>query len=191
MADFATIDTPRVRLHYSVQGLQHSMMGRMPIDDTIINATDYISMLIGLVDAMATQRYSDWAVLAYEFAAQDSDVFLPIAPGAFTPPAAGAVSTTGREVAAAAAQIRFEGKGTGGSKVSITMFGTNWFPGLTAATDFRVTGTENPVIGDAVDYLNSGSHGVNFRAIDGSVAIWKDYVNVKFNDKILNRIRNI
>ena len=189
--DFATIDTPRVRLHYRVQGLDHSIMGRMPIGDTIINASDYLNLLTGMLNELTAQRYTDWALLAADFAAQDSDVFLPIAPGGYTPTDAGTVTTAGREVSAAAAQIRFEGKGTGGSKVSLSVFGTNWFPGLTAAADFRVTAAENPQISAAVDYLNSGSHGVNLRAIDGSVAVWKGYVNVKFNDKILDRIRNI
>lgn len=189
--DFATIDTPRVRLHYQVQGKNHSMMCRMPTTATIIDAPDYLNILIDFVNEMTSQRYADWALVAADFAPINDEVFLPIAISGLDPVTTGAVSTTGRPASQAAAQLRFEGRSTGGSKVSITLFGTNWVPGATAAEDFRLTAAENPAINNAIEVLNEGDGTNHLRAIDGQLAIWKGYANVKYNDKVVQGIRTI
>lgn len=188
MPDFAAVDTPRVRVHYRVQALDHSIEGRMPIDDTIINAPDYINILTDMLTALVGSRYSDWSVLGYDFRAQDSEVAIPISAGSVTAPAAGTVSTSGRVAGQAAAQMRFEGRSTGGSKCSITLFGTNWL--LTGVSeDFRITYAENSGVANAIDALNNMT--TQLRAIDGQPVVWKQYVNLKYNDRVMRRLRNI
>lgn len=187
--DYAANFTPRVRLNYRVQGRDHALMARCAFDADEAGASATASKLMALVNIMAPQLYTDWVVLGFEWCLQDADIWLPLATPALPVFLGGAASPAGRAPAQAAAQLRYEARGTSGSRASYTIFGTNWMPGATAADDFRIGTSENPVIAAFVTGLTEISP--QFFAVDGSSIIPKLYANVKYNDSILDDIRGV
>ena len=177
----------RVRMHYRVQSFDHSLMARGPVAGDETDAVAIAGKLAALVNTQNASRYTDWALLGYDWCPAGGDIWFPVDAGEDGVVDAGEASTSGRIAAAAAAQLRFEARSASGSKASYTLFGTTWDPSDTPANDFRVTTTEHATIAAFVTGLTELSP--SFVAIDAGVIIPKLYANVKYNDAIMKQLR--
>lgn len=70
--------------------------------------------------------------------------------------------------------INFVGRGTLGRRVRMAIFGYK-----NAYSTFRITGAESPAASDSVDLLNASD--LYGYAIDGTKAVWYNYVNTGLN----------
>lgn len=184
MADFAPSWTARLRMTYEVGGLRHRLVVRAqrPLATT---ATAMAGKLITVLNELSPVMFDDFNILGYEFAAQDSDVFLPAT--GFTGLIGGA--TTGlRSVLQNVSQTRFEGVSAGGSRTALVLYGLVYTPGASGiASNFRIATTEDANIAAAIVALNEVAPG--YAGADGSLAVWRPYVNVKPNDAWVTHMR--
>jgi hypothetical protein len=184
MPDFAPNFTPRYRVRYSSQGKSHRMQFRVArgVTDPTGIATKVGAFLAALEDGL----YADWTVLGADFALTDSDIFLPVDPP--TSPSGG-VSLSGITVAAAAGSISFPGRSANGLRAVIYVYGSGFNVNVGRATDadFRMLATESSIISDAIAALNELSPAVVGN--DGATATFYPYVNMKFNDHWVRKLR--
>jgi len=146
-----------------------------------------VAKVKSVLDAITTLRYTDWAVVRADFALQDSLIFLPTtAPAVNT----GTAAITARSSAEKAYAAQFLGRSQSGGRGGFWVYGINFSVEINTsqAQDFRVLSTEAPAtIGAAVTALGTGNP--TLAANDGNGLIWYSYVNTKFNDYWLHRVR--
>lgn len=185
MADFAPNFTGRYRLRYSFFGTQHSMQWRVAADTESI--TGLVSKIELFLSDLAPRLWSDWTVLGGDFAPADSDIFLP---------AAAPASPTGtgdpgdRVNTDKAVSISFVGRSSGGEKARMFLYGTTLAASFLRATpgnDFKLLSTEVAQISDAIVRLNETAP--NIVANDNNPVTWYEYVNLKYNDRWVRRLR--
>lgn len=125
-----------------------------------------------------------WAIQSAEYRVAGSGVFLPepmTQPG--IPPAGGA-----QPIGYRPRYYRWEGVNQNGRRTSLRLFGVVGFtPDTTEQADYRVNGTELTAIADSVAVLNSGSDFIT--CIDGVSAQWRNYVNYKDDDNMVEALR--
>jgi hypothetical protein len=131
--------------------------------------------------------YSDFTVEGLSYCLAGDDFYNPISLGMFPTFSGGEVSTALRSLYEQSTQLRFEGRGLGGSKTAVVVFGGFLRPGAIGVEDFRVTADENATIASAVAALNSVTP--RLRAGNGSIATFYSYANIKANDKAVRDIR--
>lgn len=184
MADFAPNYTARYRIRYTSLGKSHSMTFR--VASSVTDPTG-IAAKVGLIlNDLEPILFSDWTIVGADFALADSDVFLPaVLPDAPT----GGVSAGGAVATDAAAAISFVGRTTLGGRARMFLYGT--FVGAVVRTavsnDWRLTSAENASISAAIVRLNETSPALVGN--DDAVALWYEYVNIKYNDRWLRRMR--
>lgn len=184
MADFAPNFTARARLKYSSLGKNHSMMWRVSSAETDPTG---ISAKIGLfLDDLAPILFNDFTVIGLDFALADSDVFLPAPTPAF---GGGDVSAGGGVPTDAAVSLSFVGRSTLGGKARMFLYGTNTGAIVRTAdvNDWKLLSSEDASISAAIVRLNETSPSIV--ANDDSVVAWYEYVNVKYNDRWVRRMR--
>lgn len=184
--DFAPPDTARYRLRYRVLGKGHNLTVRLGATLTISDAEAVATKLHAFLAALAPHLYSSWSVMNAQWCERNSEVFLPCeAPAAVT----GGVSESGVTGAAGAISMNFIGRGALGSKGGFYLYGTNYDVSITdvQAADFRITATEAATVASAITALSELSP--SFVAIDGSVMNWYPYVNLKYNDRWVRKLR--
>jgi len=184
MADFAPNYTARYKVRYSSLGKSHSMTWR--VSSSVTDPTG-IAAKVGLFLAdMEGVLFDDWTVIGADFALADSDIFLPA-----TPPdqPTGAVGVTGAHATDATFQIGFVGRSALGGKARMFLYGTNYAQNVASGEtdDWRYTSAESPAVSDAIVRLNETSPALV--ANDDSIAVWYEYVNLKYNDRWLRRLR--
>lgn len=160
-------------MRYSVNGAEHSMSFRTGRTNPApaAMAADVDTFLEGCKNL----RTSDWTILGAEYAAYDSDIFLPVAappqnPGLQPPVNAGYTPVN----------MGFVGRSTGGSRAGVRVYGIAIDPMSSTANlqDYRMTSTEYVEIDLAVQALADSTL---WRGIDGSPILWKNYANVNVN----------
>jgi hypothetical protein len=150
-------------------------------DDTAIAAK------VGLfLDDMAGSLWTDFTVVAADFALADSDVFLP---GTLPTFSGGTVSAGGQQQSDAAFAVSFVGRTIAGGKARMFLYGTNFDVSVRAAlgNDWKVMSVEASTISDAIVRLNETSPAIVGN--DNYVAVWYEYVNMKYNDRWVRRLR--
>ena len=187
MPDFAPHYTARYIVRYSVQGNEHDMQFRWARGAPVV-ISDMVNKVGGFLNAFRANRYDDWTVLGARFYAQDSLVSVPTtAPTVL----ASTVSTTGRPASAAAGAWQFLGRSQAGGKGGLWCYGTSMSventTGNLSATDFRLTAAEATTVADAIAALGTGNP--TLAGNDGNGLIWYNYVNLKYNDYWLHRVR--
>ena len=177
MADYATINTARLRVRYTQGGKQHTFQIRAP-HGAIGAQGDLVSRANSILAAIAPALFADWSVLGADFAARDSEIFLPVG-GVNTP--AGKSSAT--PVAfLVPAFVGFVGRSAGGSRVRLTLFGTVLQASMGAsAHDYRIQGGENGFVDGTIVALNNGAGGSSMGGIDGGAVSWYSYANIGYN----------
>lgn len=184
MADHAPNYTPRLKLVYSSKGKTHSMMWR---DARGEDDPSLLTAKMGLfLDELAANRFTDWTILSCQWAETDSDIFLPV-----TPPTvdAGTASLTGITNAVAAASISFVGRSALGKRAVFYLYGTNIVQDAVSAneSDFRILTSEVAAISAAIGVLNETGHPI--RGNDGATVSFYPYVNTKYNDHWVSKLR--
>ena len=184
MVDFAPNWTARLRVTYEVQGLRHRCVMRA-LRPFATTASAMAGKFITFLNEITNLVWDDFNILGYDFAAQDSDVFLPAT--GFTG-LIGSATTGLRTPGHAIVQTRFEATSAGGSRTALVLFGLAFTPGVSlGAENFRVTTLENADVAAGVVALNEIAPG--FAGADGSLAVWRPYVNIKHNDAWMDHVR--
>jgi len=184
MADFAPNFTARYRVHYSQGGKSHSMLWRLVNTET--DPTSLAAKVSLFLADLQDYLYTDWTVVSADFAPADSDVFLPaVAPDQ---PTAG-FSLSSFHPTDVAVSVGFVGRSDAGGKARMFLYGTFLAQTVRAdvGDDFRITSAEDATISAAITRLNETSPALV--ANDNHVAVWYSYVNLKYNDRWLRRLR--
>lgn len=188
MADYAPNFTARVRVHYSHLGAKHSFLWRIT-GATQPQASEVGPRLQAFLNAMRVRMFNDFQLIDWEGAAKDSDIFLPMGElpvldyGSRIDPAAFDLQPSHK-----ALQVRWEGKGSGGSKTSFSIFSLGYFLEKSSVKNFRVTPDEDGVPFTSLVALTELG-GRQLCAIDGTPVVWRRYINVKHNDAWVADIR--
>lgn len=163
MSDLAPNWTPRIRVRYRVQSRNHSFLFRMKRDQGEANLASYIGKIESWLAAVQASLYSDFAVQGCEWAAVDSDVFLPT-----TPPDSptGALSTSGRPGNQQSLGVTFTGRASSGAKWKVTLFGFGTLPAHTSGDDWVILPAENAAVAAGITALSELAPTV--KAIDGT-----------------------
>jgi hypothetical protein len=184
MADFAPNYTARYRIRYSSLGKSHSMLWRVASG---VTDPAGIASKVGLfLEDCEPFLYDDWTLTSADFAEADTDIFLPaVLPDAPT----GAVAVAGAVANDAALAVGWVGRTTLGGKARMFLYGTNIAAALrmSALLDFRILSSENADVSATVVRLNETSPAIVGN--DDAVATWYEYVNVKYNDRWVRRLR--
>jgi len=184
MADFAPNFTPRYRTKYAVSGATHHMTVRVARGVTDFSG---IATKVGaFLDAFAAGILPDFTILGAEAAITDSDVFLPVDPPTF---GGGTADDAGLTSAIKAAQMSFPGRGAGGTRSIIYLYGTAFAPNVVTGTraDFRITSAENADVAAAITAWSELAPAIV--ANDNSVVSFYNYVNIKYNDHWVRKAR--
>lgn len=186
MPDFAPNYTFRYKVKYIGNGHAHHMLWRYAPATTIASLPGIRLQVQDFLNALDPANfYNDFNILGADYALADSDVFLPAVP---IPAFSGSVSTAGRPDSAAASALSFPGRSSLGHRATFFLFGTIFQPVTAAgALDFRVLGTENANISDAVGILNDTDPPIT--ANDGVEVVWYPYANMKYNDYWVRQVR--
>ena len=186
MPDFAPSATPRYVLKYVSAGVEHTIMFRAA-RGTSNGALQTIGegAADDLFDALSAIMPDDLAAISATLYPQDTDVGIPT--GTPTLPA-GAVDTSAWSAVQKIHHLTFSGKGTGGSKVNVKVYGANIAETTTAiGGDGKLAPGESADVDAAVAALSAQS---GLRAIDNTaVAVWYPRVTFKTNDYWLRRAR--
>lgn len=178
MADFAPNFTARYKLRYSFEGDTHVCTTRWPSGSTKAANEDLaIAFWSDFLDLTAALRHTSFAIVDAEYAAGDSNVFLPAqAPAEVTAGSrASASGSTGRIM-----HSIWQGRSILGSRSRFQMFGLAWATAEdTATSNFYISTTENAVVGTvATAILTAGMVGPD----DESLAQVRPRVAYKSND---------
>lgn len=184
MPDYAPNYTARYRVRYTTQAKSHSMTWRIAAaatDDTAIAAK------VGLfLDDLADSLWDDFTIIGADFALADSDVFLP---GTLPTFGGGNVASSGQQQSDAAFAVSFVGRTIAGGKARMFLYGTNFDVSVraTLGNDWKVLSAEASTISDAIVRLNETSPAIVGN--DNATAVWYEYVNMKYNDRWVRRLR--
>jgi len=184
MADFAPNFTARYRFRYSSLGKTHACTWR--VSSSVTDPTG-VAAKVGLFLAdMEGSLWSDFTIIGADFAEADTDIFLP-APPPDSP--TGAVDVSAAKVSDAAFALSFVGRSTGGGKARFFLYGTNDVTLVrdTKGNDLKLLSTESVQIDDSIVRLNETSPALV--ANDDNVVTWYEYVNMKYNDRWVRRLR--
>lgn len=187
MPDFAPNVTPRYKAHYVAATHPHTMQFRVAR-----GTNDGDGILAGRVHANAifapltAVLFEDFHWVSAEYAHQDSDLFFPAAlPTAVVGLALLSAMSASDEIM----HLTFSGRGAGGSKVSVHVYGTNFTLDLSPQgvfSDWILTAAENGAIASCLASLAANG---DLRAIDNTAVSWRQQATVKLNDYWLRQLR--
>ena len=147
---------------------------------------DLVARANSITAALAPAMFADWAVLGADFAARNSEVFLPVT-GVNTPAGKSNATPAGYLVPAF---VGFVGRSAGGSRVRLSMFGTTLQASMNVAQhDYRIQAGENGIVTNTIAALNSGAGGSSMGGIDGGAVSWYNYANLGFNAHWQRKLR--
>lgn len=178
MADYAPNFTARYKLIYEFEGDQHECNTRWPSANTqAANEGLAFDFWTAFMTETADLRHTSFTVVGAEYAAPDSNVFLPVTPP--TEVAAGTIASASGPSTKIFHTI-WSGRSVLGAKSRFQMFGLRWNTAdSTDYLDFYVTAAENAVVETiATMILTSGQVGPD----DEVLAVVRPRVSVKLND---------
>lgn len=145
MADYAPNFTARYKLTYSSEGDQHQCVTRWPSANTqIANVAAAITFWTFFFNDTEDLRHTSFTVLGAEYAAADSNTFLPV--DAPTEVAAGTIATASGPTTAII-HTNWAGRSALGAKMRFMMFGLRWnLADSTTYLDFRVSQAEDVTV---------------------------------------------
>lgn len=184
MADYAPNYTPRLKVHYISLGSAHTMIWRDARG--VQSAAGLVAKCSAWLTAIADLLYEDWTVTGAEWAATDTDMFLPV-----TPPTSpeGTIELPSQTGQARCVAVSWCGRTAAGGKARFFTYGTGIFFDTQFAInqDFRSSATEVAAVGTGVAALNAGSP--YLRGNDNAVVTWYPYINFKLNDYQVRKAR--
>lgn len=187
MADFAPNFTPRYVLTYSVLGHVHRNLWRIARGAGPAEINALVLKLAAFYNAFSSSRFTDWTALSATFTPEDSDISVPTAIPAI---AAGTAPIPTNSKSEGILSTCFLGRSNLGQKARVFVYGLAVSPEVAGAAqdDFRLTTSESAAISSAVTVLNNGSP--NLVASDNSIVGWYSYVDLKYNDYWLRKVRS-
>lgn len=186
MADFAPNFTARYRVKYTTLGRQHSMLWRIARGVGSTGLALMVAKVGSVLNVLVPARYTDWLVVGAEYAPEDVDFFVPAAIPTVT---TGTAPIPPNPVSQSTFAISMVGRSTAGQKARMFLFGTSFDPEslLAPGDNFRVSTVESPLVTSLVNSLNSGSPTIV--GSDGMGVIWYSYINTKYNDHWIAKVR--
>ncbi len=187
MPNYAPTATPRVLWDYVSAGVQHRMQARRPRDEGVsASLVAARGTFLGLISALNALLPTDFAFVDEFYIAQDTDVTTTTGytgPGSIVGLVSPALYTPAMKVT----DTTFSGKGTV-SKTRMGIFGVFWDPSDVAgpAANGRASTSESTEITNCLIVLNSTQRTY---AIDGTIATFGSYANIKVNDDLLGKVR--
>ena len=189
MTTYAPHFTPRLRVHYSAWGLQHTIQVRCPRGTSAIEIQNRKGAIHDIFNLWSAILALDFAFIGAEYAMTDSEVFLPTDPpesvdgsvaAEFVTPIQKITSTT------------FAGKATD-SRARFSLYGLRW---NLAKPNISPSGTDdgsyNGVITPAENALvtNTAIAATSqFFAVSGTSTFWYRRATIKPNDHLLKLVR--
>ena len=181
MTTYAPNFTSRVRIHYHVCGIDHTIQMRAARGATLADMGFQIEAIRASFSAMSDELCEDFAWLSTEYALTDSNDFFPTANPADVTGGTGLSSYSLQQRITA---LNFNGRAVG-SRASIYFYGVQFLTGGGQPADNgRVTQAEYVHIDDVLAQLNPAAH-----AGSGQLAAFHNYANVKVNDHFLKLLR--
>lgn len=178
MAAYAPQYTGRYKVKYRVLGRPHSMTLRT--SRSALSPTGVRSLFDDLFNALSSRLFTDFTVVGADFAAPDSEIFLPVSPI----PIAASTSGIAGDSSHTPQYASFVGRTMSGGPVRLFIYGWSIAPQAAdnTANDWRVTAAEDTAVADAVDVLN-GATGAGYEIVgnDNASVVWYPYVNVGQN----------
>lgn len=187
MPNYAVTATPRVLWDYLSAGVQHRIQVRRPRDESSSTSlTAARSLFVAVFGALQPLLPTDFAWIQELYIPQDDDT---ASNSGYTGPGSlvGAMDPADYTPAMKVTATTFVGKGTR-SKTKLSVFGVFWDPSAPAgpAANGRVSTGESVPIATCVTSLNGATRTY---AIDGTVATFSGYANIKVNDDLLAKVR--
>lgn len=177
--------TSRVRIHYNVQGKNHTMTFRFPGPISGSGLTDALTTINDFLNAMESALWSDWTVNAVTAADIDSTIFLPIV-NPIT--AVGTVDPVDREPENKAYMLTFVARTAGGNPWKFSLFGVSSTAlEVTGSRDYRIRAGESSVVDGAIDLLQVS--GGALIGNDAEPLFWYDYANTGEYDPTKKDVR--
>lgn len=185
MANYAPNFTARLRVRYTTGVRAHSMLFRAA-SSTVLQSLDFVEGVQDFFAALASTMYSGWQVTGAEVADVNSDIFLPSTRVPATP---GGKTAIAQPLRATPNALGFVGRTTGGHRVSLWVYGTNFEPTSTGAGNYRLTTAEEPVVSGGIGAL-MGLFSLGWRGPDDlPVAAVYPYANLSVNAYLQRRAR--
>lgn len=183
--DFAPNYTHRIKIRYFACGAAHSQVWRSPSNNGLVERTAAFSTIQQYYTDLQPLLSDDLALLSISEADADSDIFLP---SGFTLTLIGDADYSTKGPSKKASSTSFVGRSVAGLRAIIYQYGIvhSMDSSETPSNDFRITRDEVTEYGDAIDTLNATTGLV---ANDDFAMVWYPYVNAKYNDYWLRRVR--
>lgn len=183
MTTYAPTFTPRLRVHYKVGGIAHSLQVRGTRGASLATMESLKDPVANCFVAVAAFLYDDFEWISAEVALTDSEIFSPVAVSGIVPVGAVALGTT-----SAVLRIRgltISGRAPG-SRGRFTMFGLSLPQGDVTSTagDGVLTAAELPAL-----VTIKGLADTYFKANSGDATIWYSRGTYKGNDHLLKLVR--
>jgi hypothetical protein len=186
--NFAENFTGRVRLKYRTFGFDHEAMLRGHRSMNAEEADGIANKLAALINIFDDERWPDWVVLGWEYCLAASTLWVPFVP-TDAAIALGTANPTGRSGSRAATMLRWIGRSVGGSPWSLSLFGLAYDTRTVQGEDFRLTGAESAPIGTFITGLTEIAP--ELVGIDDEIVVPKLYANIKDNDAIVKKLRQV
>lgn len=185
MPPFVENYSNRYRVNYTVAAhpYSHSMVFHYGVTPST-PPNGLIAVIGEMLTLLEPMLAPSWAIQDAEYCVAGGTVFLPaLAPEAGPGSAAGEQQTGQRPL-----YIRFEGVNLNGVRTSFRVYGVQTLLENNAdISDYRVQATEDASIASALGVLNGSSSLLT--CIDGVLAQWRNYVNVKHDSRMVKKLR--
>ena len=188
MPDFAPNFTSRLKVRYKANGANHSSTWRYPGVGDGPELGAILTAAGGFYNAVINMLYDDFQFLGCAYALRGSNIFIPTDPLALlvTPP----TDNTTRKPREKATVVSFVGRTNAGLRAIIYLYGTD-FGNATVdeagEDDFRVFLGENTAVASGINALIAA--GADIVGNDGNPVNWYGYVNWKYDDYWLRKVR--
>jgi hypothetical protein len=185
MPDYAPTYTPRLRVKYRAAGVEHTMLLRAARGASMATTiSQRESIFHGIFNAVASLLADDFTFITEDWAATDSDVFIPT--GSLPAAVTGALATTTWTPEQKVTATTLSGKGTDGVKIHVAMYGLYWDRNdkTAPAANGLVTPGESTPVDNAIAAISGAT-----TTISGTVATFYNQATIKTNDRLLKLVR--
>jgi hypothetical protein len=204
MTNFASNFTPRARIRYTADSIEHSALLRFERDTALWDEAKAIELVeawrsamsdvYGLTGLQVGDSRAAVEIISAEWADQDSDLFLPLVPSATEVDAGDDTSGVATPLSRAVL-LSITGKSTQGKGITLYLWGARVSAGMGAVySDWRLDGGELATLGATwaahLDPTVVGSLADLLAGPDGErVAFFRQRLNVRVSASAINAAR--
>lgn len=183
MTSYAPNFTPRLKVHYTAGGINHTIQIRAARGTNFADMQAHVNNVRALFVPLISVIYDDFLFTAAEIALTDDDVFNPAT--APTSPGTTLIDPATKSAMARIRGLTFTGKAPG-SRARFTLYGI-FLPTDTAGDvsgDGKITGVESSPVTTIATLATSAFH-----AGSGAAAVFPPVATYKENDHLLKLVR--